>query len=53
MKKNLLFALSVFVITIVGLLVFCEASNKPNKETLKINKVQQQDEMKGLASLNK
>lgn len=52
MKKNLLFALSVFVITIVGLLVFCEASNKPSKESLKINKVQQKDDMKGLASLN-
>jgi len=52
MKKNLLFALSVFVITIVGLLVFCEASNKPSKESLKFNKVQQKDDMKGLASLN-
>lgn len=53
MKKNLLFALSVFVITIVGLLVFCEASNKPTKESLKINKIQNQDDVKGLASLNK
>lgn len=52
MKKNLLFALSVFVITIVGLLVFCEVSDRPHKETLKINKIQHQDNMEGFATLN-
>ena len=36
MKKNLLFALSVFLITIVGLLVFADSSNTTKKETSEV-----------------
>lgn len=50
MKKNLLFALSVFLITIVGLLVFSEASNKTKQETLKVESIQQSSESSSLVS---
>jgi len=52
MKKNLLFALSVFLITIVGLLVFSEASNKAKQETSKIEKIDQSKESTTLLSFN-
>ena len=44
MKKNLLFALSVFLITIVGLLVFSEASKKTSEETSQFKSVEQPEE---------
>ena len=50
MKKNLLFALSVFLITIVGLLVFSEASNKANHETSKVESIDQSTETSSLMS---
>ncbi len=50
MKKNLLFALSVFLITIVGLLVFSEASNKNKTETLKVESIEQPTESTTLVS---
>ena len=49
MKKNLLFALSVFLITIVGLLVFSEVSNKTKQET---SKIEQSVESSSLVSYN-
>ena len=52
MKKNLLFALSVFLITIVGLLVFTEASNKPKQENLKVENIEQPTESNSLVSYN-
>lgn len=52
MKKNLLFALSVFLITIVGLLVFSEASNKTKQETSKVESIQQPLESSNLISYN-
>ena len=48
MKKNLLFPLSVFLLTIVGLLVFSEASNKSEKETSKIENVEYQEQASDL-----
>ena len=50
MKKNLLFALSVFLITIVGLLVFSEASNRTNQETSKVERIDQSTESSSLVS---
>ena len=50
MKKNLLFALSVFLITIVGLLVFSEASNKNHQETLKVESIDHSSERSSLVS---
>lgn len=52
MKKNLLFAISVFLITIVGLLVFTEASKKPVKDTSKIESVEQSTEESKFVSAN-
>ncbi len=50
MKKNLLFALSVFLITIVGLLVFSEVSNKTTQETSKVESILQPTESSSLNS---
>ena len=50
MKKNLLFALSVFLITIVGLLVFSEASTKSKRETSKVEHIEQPIESSSLVS---
>lgn len=44
MKKNLLFALSVFLITIVGLLVFSQASKKTPKETSQFESIEQPED---------
>lgn len=52
MKKNLLFALSVFIITIVGLLVFSEASKKPVEDSSKIETVEQAEKDAELISAN-
>ncbi len=52
MKKNLLFALSVFLITIVGLLVFSEVSTKTKQETLKVESIKQPGESASLVSYN-
>lgn len=52
MKKNLLFAISVFLITIVGLLVFSEASTKSTEETSKIESLEEQTEDSDLISAN-
>ena len=53
MKKNLLFALSVFLITIVGLLVFSEVSNNNKKETLKVESIEQSAESTSFISYNR
>ncbi len=50
MKKNLLFALSVFVLTVSGLLVFCETSDTTNKDKIENQSIQVEDE-KALAEL--
>lgn len=34
MKRNLIFALSVFALTISGLLVFCESEDNSEKDTI-------------------
>lgn len=52
MKKNLLFPLSVFVITIVGLLVFSEASSKTGQDTSKVETVEQHEQVSNLVSMN-
>ena len=49
MKKNLFFALSVFLVTIAGLLVFCEASDKQQKKTENIEINSQKDDFQKLA----
>ena len=51
MKKNLLFALSVFLITIVGLLVFSEASDKPKEDTSSEQVKEQQLQESQIASI--
>ena len=50
MKKNLLFALSVFLLTVSGLLVFCETSETTNQETLENQSIPVEDE-KAIAEL--
>jgi len=50
MKKNLLFALSVFAITISGLLVFCETSENSEKDIIETQTIQSEDD-KTLADL--
>ncbi len=50
MKKNLLFALSVFALTVSGLLVFCETSETTNQETIDNQSIQVEDE-KAIAEL--
>lgn len=50
MKKNLLFALSVFALTVSGLLVFCETSETTNQETIENQSIQVEDE-KAIAEL--
>ncbi len=50
MKKNLLFALSVFALTVSGLLVFCETSETTSQETIESNSIQVDDE-KAIAEL--
>ncbi len=50
MKKNLLFALSVFALTVSGLLVFCETSENTNQDTIENQSIQVEDE-KALAEL--
>lgn len=52
MKKNLLFAISVFLITIVGLLVFSEASKKSVEETSQIETVDKPEEDSKMISAN-
>jgi len=44
MKKNLLFALSVFALTVSGLLVFCETSEKTSQDTIENQSIQVEDE---------
>lgn len=44
MKKNLLFALCIFLITIVSLLVFSEASKKAPKETSQFETIEQPED---------
>ena len=50
MKKNLLFALSVFALTVSGLLVFCETSESTNQDTIENQSIQLEDD-KELAEL--
>lgn len=50
MKKNLLFALSVFALTVSGLLVFCETSETTNQDSIENQSIQVDDE-KTLAEL--
>ena len=52
MKKNLLFPLSVFVITIVGLIVFSEASSRSKQETSKVETVEQHEQVSNLVSMH-
>ncbi len=52
MKKNLLFPLSVFIITIVGLLVFSEASSRSKQETSKVETVEQHEQVSNLVSMH-
>ncbi len=44
MKKNLLFALSVFVLTVSGLLVFCETSEKSSQDTIENQSIQTEED---------
>lgn len=46
MKKNLLFAIGVFLITIAGLLVFSQSSKKTSKETTKLETVNKSNQDK-------
>ncbi len=51
MKKNLLFPLSIFLITIVGLLVFSEVSTRSEQDTSKIETVENQEQVSNLVSM--
>lgn len=51
MKKNLLFPLTVFALTISGLLIFCETSQDTSQDTIQNQTIQLEDE-KALAELS-
>jgi hypothetical protein len=51
MKKNLLFALSVFLLTIASLLLFTQSSDTKKKETSKLEKIEFSKETSNLVSL--
>lgn len=52
MKKNLLFALSVFLLTIASLLLFSQTSNNSKQETSQLENVEITKEPSNLVSLN-
>ncbi|MBT8304082.1 MAG: hypothetical protein KJP09_06405 [Bacteroidia bacterium] len=51
MKKNLLFALSVFALTVSGLLVFCETSDNKNEDTIENHQSIQVEDEEAIAEL--
>ncbi|MBT8393256.1 MAG: hypothetical protein HKO81_02685 [Flavobacteriaceae bacterium] len=50
MKKNLLFALSVFLLTIASLLLFTQSSNNQKPETSKYQNLDLKQDSEALAS---
>lgn len=51
MKKNLLFALSIFALTVSGLLVFCENSDSTTKKETIEHQTIQEDSDQSIAEL--
>jgi hypothetical protein len=51
MKKNLLFALSVFLLTIASLLLFTQSTDNKKPDTSKIEKLEFKQETSDLVSL--
>lgn len=51
MKKNLLFALSVFLLTIASLLLFTQSNNTKKQDTSKLEKIEFKKETSNLVSL--
>ena len=52
MKKNLLFALSVFLLTIASLLLFTQSADNKKPDTSKIEKLGFEEKPSDLASLS-
>ena len=50
MKKNLLFALSVFLLTIASLLLFTQSSNNKKPDTSELEKIEYNKENSDLIS---
>jgi len=51
MKKNLLFALSVFLLTIASLLLFTQSNNPKKQDSSKLEQLEFKQESSNLVSL--